>query len=221
MYNEQRHGPQWVRELREKAEFALIGQKDANLPVHEMKALLHELSVYQIELEMQNEALRQTELSLEQARDRYIDLFEFCPVGYMTLTPAGIISEANFTGINLLNVERKQVVGRRFSHFVMLGYRDYWYLYLLDLVKNTKNMDCELRLLRNDGSSFYARLTGASLKSRDGQVTVRITLTDISEQKRMAEEIVDCTAELIKARDGTQLTSHADTGHLGGKNDLI
>ena len=73
--------------------------------------MLHELQVHQIELEMQNEALRQAHIALEDSRDRYFDLFEFAPIGYFTLSATGLITEVNFVGAELFNYYR----GTRFS----------------------------------------------------------------------------------------------------------
>src|SRR5450759_3102095 len=67
---------------------------------------LHGLHVHQSELEMQNEALRQANIALEDSRDRYVDLYEFAPVGYLTLTSDGMIAEINLTGTRLLGLER-------------------------------------------------------------------------------------------------------------------
>ena len=80
--------------------------------------LLHELQVHQIELEMQNEELRRAQLALEDSRARYVDLYEFAPVGYLTLTGEAVISEVNLTGARLLREERKKILGKRFARFV-------------------------------------------------------------------------------------------------------
>ena len=76
----------------------------------EIEQLIHELRVHQIELEMQNEHLRQAQESLDAARTRYFRLYELAPVGYLTLTAAGLILEANLKAAALLAVPRNELV---------------------------------------------------------------------------------------------------------------
>lgn len=156
---------------------------DARPPLPD--ALLHELRVHQVELERQNEALRNVQGSLEEARDRYVDLFEFAPVGYLTLTRQGTINEINLTATKLLGAERKQMLGRRFAHFVLPDDRDRWHIYLAEVATHSDSRDCELRLLRGESAHFHGQLNGIGVSSTANGVAVRITLTDVSEQKRL------------------------------------
>lgn len=147
--------------------------------------LLHELRVHQVELERQNEALRTVQRSLEEARDRYVDLFDFAPVGYLTLTRNGTIDSINLTATGLLGVERRPVLGRRFAHFVLPEDRDRWHVYFSGLAKHSDSRECELRLLRGETAQFHGQLNGIGMTSTPDGIAVRITLTDISEQKRL------------------------------------
>ena len=88
------------------------------LSPEEVQRLVHELRVHQIELEMQNEDLRQAQVKLEELKDRYLDLYDFAPVGYVTLNEKGLILEANLTAVRLLGVERQSLMKMFFSRFV-------------------------------------------------------------------------------------------------------
>ncbi|MEO6244438.1 MAG: PAS domain S-box protein, partial [Opitutaceae bacterium] len=80
--------------------------------------MLHELQVHQIELEMQNEELRNTQAEVEAAAARYADLYDFAPVGYFTLDFDGAITQANLAGAQLLGLERARVLGKRLGVFL-------------------------------------------------------------------------------------------------------
>ena len=109
-----------VSQLRKQAEAELGGRPDdtEDLSPEAKDHLLHELRVHQIELEMQNDELRRSQLDLEAARDKYSDLYDFAPVGYFSIGKKGMISAANLTGSTMLGVERGSLIGKPFSHFI-------------------------------------------------------------------------------------------------------
>jgi hypothetical protein len=102
--------------LRKRAEEFLNKNPDAiNEPAHEdIHKLIEELHLHQIELEMQNKELHQAQLELEATRDQYVDLYDFAPVGYMTLSEKGLILEANLT----LSGHRKKLINRKTFHSI-------------------------------------------------------------------------------------------------------
>src|SRR6187401_600366 len=85
--------------------------------------LVHELKVHQEELSAQNHQLIETQNALEESRDRYVDLYDFAPIGYMTINPGGMIREINLTGAALLGRERGHVVGLPFNSFVVSNHK--------------------------------------------------------------------------------------------------
>lgn len=106
--------------LREKAEELLKQKKNAEDLVKETdtKKLLHELQVHQIELEMQNEELRQAYEIAEAALKKYTMLYDLSPLGYLTLENDGTIVELNFTAADLLGERRFGVVGSNFKLYI-------------------------------------------------------------------------------------------------------
>ena len=150
-------------------------------PVEE---LLHELQVHQIELEIQNEALRLAQSAMEESRDRYVDLYEFAPIGYLSLTADGLIAEINLTGIMLLGKDRKELLQKRLTALVIPEDQDRWTQLFLNVKKPDGAARVELGLQRGDGTVIQAQLDCERTKVGAGDTAVRIALTDISERKK-------------------------------------
>jgi hypothetical protein len=108
------------RNLRLKAEEKLKEKKITTRPVIEadVNKLLHELQVHQIELEMQNEELREANETAETALKKYTMLYDFAPLGYFTLEKDGSISELNFTGAEMLGDKRFSLINSNFKLFI-------------------------------------------------------------------------------------------------------
>lgn len=162
--------------------------------------LLHELRVHQAELEMQNDELRRTQLALEESRDRYVDLYEFAPVGYLTLSSVGVVTEINLTGASLLGVERTKVVSRRFDAFVAAADRDCWHRHFVHALHHAGNHECELTLLRADDESFSGHLD-CLLLEHDATPALRIALADISARKRAEADLIETREALLRANE--------------------
>jgi PAS domain S-box-containing protein len=120
--------------------------------------LLHELQVHQVELQMQNDALRQAQIAMEESRDRYVDLYDFAPIAYFTLTRDGMINELNLTAGDLLGVVRNKLVNRRFAQYVAAEDRERWYQHFASVLQHEQRQRCELTFQLADGSRFQAQL---------------------------------------------------------------
>jgi len=144
--------------------------------------LLHELLVHKIELEMQNEELRRAHSELEEARDRYIDLYEFAPVAYFTVNREGIIKEINLTGSTLLGLDRIKLLKYRFSHFVAAEDKDRWYRLFMNTMQiaKTERQEFSLLMTKNDSTQFTAYLNCLRWLALDATPMLRIALMDIS-----------------------------------------
>ena len=151
-------------------------------------ALQHELSIYQSELEMQNEELRRAQVALEESHERYVDFYEFAPIGYLTLTREGMIAEVNLTGASLLGMERTKLRNRRFDGFVTASDKDRWNSHYLNVFRRVGRKVCELVIQRADGTFFHAQLDCQRTKYDDASM-MRIALTDITERIQAAEQL--------------------------------
>jgi signal transduction histidine kinase/CheY-like chemotaxis protein len=95
----------------ESLESTLTGQD-------ELKRVVRELQRHQIELEMQNRELREAQQALEQSHHRYVDLYDFAPVAYVSLDARACMQELNLTGAALLKGNRTQLLGQPFLPYV-------------------------------------------------------------------------------------------------------
>ncbi len=127
------------------AEMRLALKSAKNETSRPAEELLHELQVYQIELEMQNKELRQAQVELEKSRDLYVDFYDFSPVGYITLSHDAIINEINLTGAALLGMEHGKLRHHHFASFIAPQDRDRWHHYFLSVLKHSHKEKCELQ----------------------------------------------------------------------------
>ena len=173
--------------LRNEAEKRLkrVLDSSSDLKEQDKEKIIHELQVHQIELEMQNEALRETHLALEESWNKYIDLYEFAPVGYITLTDKAIISEANLSSAKLLGVERDKLRKAPFSKFVVEKDSIEWHQFFIKVLKQTEKLMRTLMLIRSDGSQFPALLQGLPIRGNNGGLTVRLAISDITDIRQM------------------------------------
>ena len=151
-----------------------------------LQSLVHELQVHQIELEMQNEELRRTQQELAASRDRYADLYDFAPVGYLTVGEQGMIQEANLTAASLLGVERDRLLREPFFRFVVAENQDTFYHHRRRILIGGERQICELRLRKGDGTVFWAQLESRRVMSGD---SCSIALSDITVRKRTEESL--------------------------------
>jgi PAS domain S-box-containing protein len=175
--------------LRKKAE-AQLYQCPSIGAVLSPDELLHELQVHQIELEMQNNELQNAHAALWESHNRYIDLYDFAPVSYFTLTHKGLISDVNLTATVLFKVNRGDLLHQQFAALVAPNDAERWYLFCVGIKKTTNQQNIELMMKCADGSEFPALLNCLSIISADKSPILRVTLTDITEITQMKADLV-------------------------------
>jgi diguanylate cyclase (GGDEF)-like protein/PAS domain S-box-containing protein len=197
----------------------VINPKSATkMVVHSENALLQELRVHQLELEMQNEVLQRTNAALDESHQRYLELYDFAPVGYLSLSIDGLIKEANLTCANLFKTARQKLISLRFSSFIAPVDGDRWYLYFLRALKYDKQQIIELTIKCGDGNEFLAQLVLQHRITDDKASMLRITLMDISESQQLkklkvalkklkvAEQQLCIAAKVFEVQEGIVIT---------------
>lgn len=185
--------------LRRKAEERLRATRRevASMPVKDVQQLVQELQVFQIELEIQNEELRQAQMDLEAARDRYVDLFEFSPAGHLLLDRNGTIVEANIRATTLLGVNRNDLIEQRLGHFVASEDQDRFHRHCQEVLRTGMRQVCEVRL--RDAADAVRWVYLESLTDQGppgGIIDWRTSLQDISDRKRAEQELETQRAQL-------------------------
>ena len=153
--------------------------------------IIHELQVHQIELELQNEELKKAHLALEKSRDEYINLYDFAPIGYFTLSKEALISQVNLTGAEFLGITRMKLINTRFRRFVHPEMHDLWDRFFLLLLSQDSKQITTLLLKRNDGNMIHTRIEGVREKNEDGWYELRLAINDISDLKRAEYKLME------------------------------
>ncbi len=175
-------------ELRRCAEDLL---KEQHLETGEARSeadtrrLLHELQVHQIELEIQNAQLQESRDRLEAVAEKYTDLYDFAPVGYLTLDPDGTIREANLAGASLLGIARSALVNRRFGLFVSPADRPVFAAFLENVFESKAREACEVTLQMDGKPPLELGMEATALES--GRAC-RVALTDLTKRKQVEED---------------------------------
>ncbi len=151
---------------------------------NDTESLCHELEIRQIELEMQNEELRNALVQVEESRAKYSDLYDFAPIGYLTLDENGLVLEANLTIARQLGVERSRLVGSPLSAHIVPADRQAFRSHLHNALKNKTHQACEVRFMKGCGDDLHTLLGTIFIMDAVGERRLRTSATDITERKR-------------------------------------
>lgn len=147
--------------------------------------LAHDLRTHQIELEMQNHELRVAQQHLEDARDRYADLYDFAPVGYITLDSKGVIREINLTGAAMLGRERSYLLGKPFYLWVTKDDLPAFYRHLMSVFASGSKETGEVMIKSHKDKLCNVNLESVAVARRGGDDRdCWMALIDITERKK-------------------------------------
>ncbi len=175
------------RLLREKAEQLLTNEPERfkNPEQADLANLLHELAVFQAEIEMQNEELRQAQQQAEEARDQYIWLYENAPVGYLRLNEFGMILHYNRTFAEMIKSDGSKLINRPLVKLLRPEDRDIFYARYNSFFKEPSGKSLELHFMISGGETFVAGLTARrdlrSVTTDALQPSILVIVSDITE----------------------------------------
>jgi PAS domain S-box-containing protein len=164
---------------------------NAPLSDADTRRLLYQLQVQHIELEMQNEELRESRAQTEALLARYTDLFDFAPAGLFTIEKNGTLNEVNLTGASLLGVERAKLIGQRFATYVTKADRPVFGTLLTQVFASRNSQTCELAL-ESPGHSLIDITLEASLSPDAMQCS--LVLLDITARKQAQRVLAESEA---------------------------
>ena len=190
-----------------------------DLTPDEIAGLVHELEVHKVELQIQNDQLRETQRATEASKEHYRRLYDSAPIGYVTLDADAVIVEANLAISLLLKTPRSRLIGKKFGAFVAPHHQDRWYLGRQGAADGRRRMVLDLELVSAAGSALYAQLVGTAVGGDDSAAgEVRLAVLDVT-QLRETERALQAAARaasLAEERERRTLAAdlHDDAGQL-------
>src|SRR6185503_6839870 len=156
---------------------------DASAPTSQER-LIHELSVHQIELEMQNRELRSAQAALEESRGKYADLYHLAPIGYCTLARDGRVLDANLRAAELLGTTRGELIGASIADRVVIENRASLREHLRACLDGVSCAPCVLTVPKRGQRPLFVELVSTPLvDARGGRSACRTTLHDVTAAK--------------------------------------
>ncbi len=205
--------------VRKKA--ALPPENSKAIPPEEMQKVLHELRVHQIELEMQNDELRQALIELDDSRARYFDLYDLAPVGYFTISEKGLILEANLTAATMLGVTIVDLVKQPIYRLILKEDQDIYYLHRKRLLETGVPQTWELRLIKKDGTSLWVRMEATTVQNANGASVYRVVMSNIAEHKKMDVALQDAHTKLEQRVEERTAELRAALSEIEAMKDLL
>lgn len=178
---------QRAEELLQRRAKACLGSADTTSE-SDMQKLIHELEVHQIELEMQNEELVIAKEKAELAEEKYTELYDFAPSGYIALSKKGEILELNFAAAKMLGKERTKLINKRFDFFVSIDTQTTFDLFLHDVLINKVKLSCEVIITTEGNLPIYINIDG--IVSQNNELCL-LTITDITERKSAERNLLE------------------------------
>lgn len=185
-------------DIRKRAE-TMLGQSEtdiARMSSEVIQKLLFEFQVHQIELELQNEELNRAHRELSISRDRYAQLFNLSPLGYLTLNIKGIILNANLAAARLLSCSKEKLINRKLGDFINPADQNIFYFFLRDLTTKQTDQVLEVRIINVDNRPRDVECHATVRYNENNNAEIWLTINDITERKKAKQTIISLNKQL-------------------------
>lgn len=166
-----------------------------SMSAEDVQGLVHELQIHQIELELQNEERANAFAELELAHDRYVDLYHFAPVGYLSLSEDGVILDANLTAASILHKTRADLIDSKFALCITRDDRDQLFKEMRRL-KESPEQRVSFRISVESPAGVSTIHLDSVTRIREGQFQYRVTLSDVTKTRQLEEALAEKTQQL-------------------------
>jgi PAS domain S-box-containing protein len=200
----------FLERLRDNAETVLKKSSKPGVYIgtgKKIEQILHELQVYQVELEMQNDELIMAQVALEAEKQKFAGLFNLAPVSYLILDGTARISQCNEAALSLFAVSRAKITEKRFQGFVFADDLPLFYKFLSKLVFAKEKQNCELRMRTGEGSIMHMYLEGVSLFSVSEEAKFYIAAFDLTARKQAEDKQAELSERLKMALSASSMGS--------------
>ena len=187
-----------LNELRKKAHLKLneVSEDEKYNRGTDIKSLVEELSIYQIELEQQNQELRESQEQLSQSKKEFENLFENAPMGYIVISSDGIIIRANNTFRTYLETDIENIIGSHILRFVDSNYQKSFEMFITSLKKKLGTAHAEFKFITPKKTSKYFKIDAVHANVSYSQQDLWLSLSDITQRKVLENELHLKTNEL-------------------------
>jgi PAS domain S-box-containing protein len=189
--------------FRENAEKLLL-ENPCRIAHNDLPKFAHELQVHQIKLEMQNQELREAQEALQESRNRFYELYDFAPIGYITLSPSGVIQESNLAAADMLGVVRSRLLGKLFHGFVLPDDRFLFQIHRESLLGGKGKAVCEVRLRAQNRVCFCRIESACAVNGEETPKSTRSALIDITERMQAEGALRSSEASLRAIFDSAE-----------------
>jgi diguanylate cyclase (GGDEF)-like protein/PAS domain S-box-containing protein len=205
-----------IRQQAEDIARCKVEQSPGQFITKSPEQLVHELHVHQIELKLQNQELHRAQLELCAEKERYLELYNFAPVAFLSVSDKGLIIQANLAAANLLGLPQRELVNKRLSSFIVREYQDSYYLYCNQVFETNDPKTFKLKMLNHNGAQCWASMQAVAIPDVGGLPTLNIALNNVNELITAEIKLLESESRLQEAMNhaciaGWELAKGKDT----------